>query len=162
VLSSSAPKLVYHTGPLEQATTISGFFRFSAWISIDQPDTDFAVRIYALDPAGSSLLLTFDTLRARYRLSPRFPVAVASREPQLYKFDAFNFVARQLRKGSRLRLTLGPIDSADSEKNYGGPGAVADEPGKDARVVRVRVFHDAAHPSSLYVPIGRPASASGA
>ena len=162
VLSSSMPKLVYHTEPLEQSTNISGFFRFSAWIAIDQPDTDFVVRIYALDPDGSSLLLTFDTLRARYRVSPRFPVMVTSRAPQLYKFEAFNFVSRQLRKGSRLRLTLSPIDSVDSERNYNGGGVVANELGKDAHAVRVRVFHDAAHPTSLYVPIGRLAPASGA
>ena len=92
MLSSSMPKLVYHTEPLEQSTNISGFFRFSAWIAIDQPDTDFVtVRIYALDPDGSSLLLTFDTLRARYRVSPRFPVMVTSRAPQLYIFEAFEF-----------------------------------------------------------------------
>jgi len=33
--------LVYHSAPFEKDTEISGFFKLSAWIGIDQPDTDF-------------------------------------------------------------------------------------------------------------------------
>ena len=35
-------QLVYHTAPFERDTEVSGFFKLSAWLAIDQPDTDFA------------------------------------------------------------------------------------------------------------------------
>jgi hypothetical protein len=34
---------------------------------------------------------------------------------------------------------------------------VAAESMKDARTVTVRLYHDRAHPSALFVPLGRPA-----
>ena len=36
-------QLVYHTAPFERDTEVSGFFKLSAWLAIDQPDTDFVV-----------------------------------------------------------------------------------------------------------------------
>jgi len=46
-----------------------------------------------------------------------------------------------------------------AEKNYNSGGVVAEETGKDARTVNVTLYHDAAHPSALYVPIAAPAPA---
>ena len=45
-----------------------------------------------------------------------------------------------------------------SEKNYNSGGVVAEETGKDARTVTVSLYHDAQHPSSLFVPIAAPSS----
>jgi hypothetical protein len=71
-------------------------------------------------------------------------------------FAHFTFVSRLIKQGSRLRLTLGPINSMNAEKNYNTGGVVAAESVKDARTVTVKLFHDAEHPSVLYVPIGQP------
>ena len=59
------------------------------------------------------------------------------------------------RKGHRLRLTVGPLDSIYWQKNYNSGGVVAEESPKDARPVRVSVFHDRDHPSVLHVPFGQ-------
>jgi hypothetical protein len=59
-------------------------------------------------------------------------------------------------KGSRLRLTISPINSMFSEKNYNASNPVSEQSMKDARAVTVTLFHDRAHPSALYVPIGQP------
>ncbi len=48
-------QLVYHTAPFERDTEISGFFKLSAWLAIDQPDTDFGVNVYEIRPDGSSI-----------------------------------------------------------------------------------------------------------
>lgn len=68
----------------------------------------------------------------------------------------FSFIARQLGKGSRLRLVFGPVDSIYAQRNYNSGGVVAEESGTDAREgeVTVRLYHDARHPSALHVPIG--------
>ena len=148
--------LVYHSAPFDKDTEISGFFKLSAWIGIDQPDTDFAVTISEIRPDGRSIALTSDLLRARYRESWREPKLIATRAAQRYDFDRFTFVSRQIGKGSRLRLTIAPINSIFSEKNYNSANPVSEQSMKDARPVTVTLFHDRAHPSALYVPFGQP------
>jgi len=147
-------QLVYHSAPFDRDTEISGFFRLSAWIAIDQPDTDFSVSIYEIRKDGSSIPLTVDLIRARYRESARAPKLIRTREPLRYDFDHFTFVAQEVKKGSRLRLTIGPVNSIYAEKNYNSGGVVATESMSDARPVNVALYHDAAHPSTLYVPLG--------
>ena len=43
-----------------------------------------------------------------------------------------------------------------SEKNYNSGGVVAEETGKDARTVTATLYHDAEHPSALYLPMAAP------
>lgn len=160
VLAGSGRQLIYHSPPFEQDTEVSGFFKLSAWLAIDQPDTDFSVAVYEIDADGDSILLSSDMVRARYRQGLRKPKLVNTREPLHYDFDRFSFVSRQVRKGSRLRLTIGPVDSMFSQKNYNSGGLVSAESMQDARTVTVKLFHDREHPSALYVPIA-PLAAPG-
>ena len=146
--------LVYHSVPFASDQEVAGFFRLTAWISINQPDTDFRASIYEIAADGRSLLLTRDWIRARYRESPRGAKLIRTTEPLCYEFQRFPFVARLISRGSRLRLVIGPINSIYSQKNFNSGGTVSDESMQDARAVRVRLFHDAEHPSALYVPIG--------
>ena len=53
VHAANGRQLVYHSAPFEQDTEMSGFFKFSAWIAIDQPDTDFRAMIYDVALDGS-------------------------------------------------------------------------------------------------------------
>jgi putative CocE/NonD family hydrolase len=156
VYARTGRQLVYHSAPFDKDTEVSGFFRLSAWIAIDQPDTDFAIAVYEIRRDGSSLPLTTDVMRARYRENPRTPKLVATREPLRYDFERFMFVSRQIKTGSRLRLVIGPSDSIYSQRNYNSGKDVAEESMQDARPVTVRLLHDEAHPSALYVPLGQP------
>ena len=149
-------QLVYHTAPFERDTEVSGFFKFDAWLAIDQPDTDFAANVYEVRPDGTSIALTGDVKRARYRESLRTPKLVTTREPLRYEFNGFTFVSRMLRQGSRLRLVIGPVHSMYSQKNFNSGGDVSSESMQDARAVTVKLYHDRAHPSALFVPLGQP------
>jgi uncharacterized protein len=153
LLRRNGKQLVYHTAPLTADTEIAGFFRFSAWLRIDQPDTDFSVDIYAIGPDGGSVYLAGDVLRARYRESLREAKLVKPGSVERYDFQRFTFVARELKRGSRLRLVIGPVNNFNMQKNYNSGGVVAQESAKDARKVTVELLHDAQHPSALYVPI---------
>jgi putative CocE/NonD family hydrolase len=155
VYAARGKQLVYHSAPFDADTEISGFFRLSAWLAIDQPDTDFQVNVYEVRADGSSVLLTTDIMRARYRENPREPKLIATRAPLRYDFERFTFVSRQVAKASRLRLVVAPINSMYVEKNYNTGGTVAEESVKDARVVTVKLYHDKSHPSALYVPLGQ-------
>jgi len=147
-------QLIYHGVPFDQDTEISGFFRLSAWIAIDQSDTDFRVDIYEIRGDGSAIPLTSDVLRARYRENAREPRPIRTKDPLRYEFEHFTFVSQEVKKGSRLRLIIGPINSIYREKNYNSGGAVEQESMADARPVTVTLYHDREHPSTLYVPLG--------
>lgn len=149
-------QLVYHTAAFEQDTQVSGFFRLSAWIAIDQPDTDFVVNVYEIGADGTSILLTTDLMRARYRESLREPKLIATQAPLRYDFERFTFISRQIKQGSRLRLHIASVDSIYAQKNYNSGKPVSEESMSDARPVTVRLYHDRAHPSALYVPFGQP------
>ena len=149
-------QLVYHTAPFERDTEITGYFKLSAWLAIDQPDTDFGVTVYEIRADGSSIMLTNDLKRARYREDPRTPQLVTTREPLRYDFDNFTFTSRLLRQGSRLRLIIAPVSSMYSQKNFNSGGDVSSESMRDARAVTVKLYHDGSRPSALYVPIGQP------
>jgi|HubBroStandDraft_4_1064222.scaffolds.fasta_scaffold01242_11 putative CocE/NonD family hydrolase len=148
-------QLIYHSAPFPADTELSGFFKLSAWLSIDQPDTDFGVAVYEIDNNGNSILLTTDVIRARYRESLREEKLIRTRDPLRYEFERFTFVSKLLKKGGRLRLIVGPIHSIYSQKNYNTGGTIAEDSVKNARLVTVKLFHDAAHSSVLYVPIGQ-------
>ena len=147
--------LVYHSEPFAQDTEITGFFKFVAWLSIDQPDTDFRVKIFEIDLNGASVQLTQASKRARYRENHRHATLIGTLEPLKYSFDTFTFVARLIKKGGRLRLVLGPVNSIYEEKNYNSGAGVSRESVKDARPTQVRLFHDMEHPTVLHVPLGK-------
>jgi uncharacterized protein len=148
-------QLIYHTAPFSRDTDVAGFFRFTAWMAIDQPDTDFRVTVYEIGIDGSSIQLTTDWMRARFRESFRESTLIDTTEPLCYEFERFMFVARRIKKGHRLRLVIGPINSIYWQKNYNSGGTAWEESIADARPVQVRVFHDSAHPSALHVPVAR-------
>jgi putative CocE/NonD family hydrolase len=155
VIHASVGKiLVYHSVPFERDTEISGFFKLAAWISIDQPDTDFRVRVYEIDLQGGSILLTSDCLRARYRASLREACLVSTHEPLLYSFERFTFVSRMIRKDHRLRLVIDSNNSIYEHRNYNCGGVVSAESQQESRRVTVRLFQDTVYPSVLSVPIG--------
>lgn len=154
VYAGSGKQLVYHSKPFEHGAEISGTFRLTAWIAIDQPDTDFWVSVHEITADGHSILLSTDLKRARYRESLRRATLVTTREPLRYDFDGFTFVSRELAAGSRLRLVIAPGDSINKQKNFNSGKPVAAETMQDARPVTVTLFHDAEHPSALLVPIG--------
>ena len=145
--------LIYHSAPFEEDTEISGNVRLVASIAMDVPDTDFEVNLYEILPNGGSVLLTGDSLRARYRESTRKPTAVDPGQIVKYDFRGFTFFSRRIAKGSRLRLMLRSPNSIGVEKNYNSGGVVATESGKDARTAHISLYHDAEHASFLELPI---------
>jgi uncharacterized protein len=156
VLAKEGKQLIYHSAPFESDTEVSGFFQVRLWISIDQPDTDFLISIYEIGPDGSSILLTVDCQRARYRESLYKEALITDPIPLLYNFDSFTFVSRLLKRGSRIRMVLGPIDTIYTQKNYNSGTPVSMQSAREGVPVTVRVFQGQSHPSVVIVPMGRP------
>jgi putative CocE/NonD family hydrolase len=147
---------IYHGEAFPDATELTGFPKLTVWLSMDVPDTDLEAALYEILPDGSSVFLSGATMRARYRESPRQEKLVPAGKPEKYVFDNFTFFSRRIAKGSRLRLLVHCINSIFAQKNYNGGGVVADETARDAKTAHVTLLHDAAHPSALEIPIGKP------
>jgi uncharacterized protein len=145
--------VVYHSEPFAEATELTGNVRFTASIAIDVPDTDFSVALFEIKSDGGSVLLTGDSMRARYRESIRKETLVKPGEINRYVFDHFTFISRRIAKGSRLRLVFGAGSSIYGEKNYNSGGVVVNESAKDAKTAHVTIYHDAQHPSFIELPI---------
>jgi uncharacterized protein len=145
--------VVYHSDPFAEATEVTGDVKLSIWLALDVPDTDLSATLYEILPDGSSVLLTNDEMRARYRESQTEPRMVAPGQVLRYDFDGFTWFSRRVSKGSRLRLVFGCINSSSSEKNFNTAGEVKNETGKDARVAHVTIYHDPDHPSVLEIPV---------
>jgi uncharacterized protein len=156
IYAAGGRHLVYHSEPFALDTEITGFFKLSLWLSIDQADTDFRALVYEVAIDGSALQLSSDWLRARHRQNFRAERLIDTQAPLRYDFEHFTFISRRICKGYRLRLVIGPINSLYSQKNYNSGGVVSRESMRDARAVTVRLLHDATHPSALYVPLGQP------
>jgi putative CocE/NonD family hydrolase len=147
--------LVYHTDAFSRDTEITGWIKFTTWISLDVPDTDFNVRVSEVLSNGKAISLTQDLMRARYRNSLRMEELVKPGEVNQYVFDGFTYFSRRIAKGSRLRLVICSPNSIFIEKNYNNGGVVAEESARDARVAHITLYHDLEHPSYLEIPIGR-------
>ena len=108
-----------------------GFFRLSAWIALDQPDTDLQAQIFEITllTAAASCSPTDRIARAIARACA-LRVFVTTRKPLLYDFKRFTFVSRQLAAGSRLRLVV-QSDQFDlyTEKLQLGEGGIGRDDG---------------------------------
>ncbi len=147
--------VVYHSDPFPEATEISGSVKLTVWMAMDVPDTDFSVTLYEILLDGTSVQLSQDAIRARYRASLREAKLIRPGETLRYDFDGFTWFSRRVSKGSRLRLVLNCINTTGTEKNYNSGGKVEAESGEDARVAHVTVYHDSEHPSALEIPVVR-------
>ena len=145
--------MIYHSPPLEVDTEVSGFLKVKAFISLDVPDTDLSVSVNEMRPDGTSILVGQDHIRARYRNSVDKVELVTPGEVNLYEFDSFNFSSRVLKKGSRVRLLLRPLNSPYYGKNFNSGGRLGYETATDARIATITLHHDARYKSRLELPV---------
>ena len=146
---------VYHSAAFSKATEITGWVKLKVWMSLNVPDTDFAVSLSEVLPNGKVIKLSWDFMRARYRESLREEKLIVPGEINQYTFDGFTFFSRRVAKGSRLRLIISCPNTIYLQKNYNSGGVVADETDKDAQTAQITLHHDAEHPSCLEIPVAK-------
>ncbi len=145
--------LVYHTEPLKEEMHIAGYLNLKLYLEMNVPDADIAAYFYEIKPDGTSIYLTYSFIRARYRNSLEKPELVKFGEINLYEMKAYNFFARTLEKGSRLRLVVFPLNTPEMQKNYCGGGIVSQETKNDTRGAVIKLYHNEKYQSTLEIPI---------
>lgn len=145
--------LIYHSEPFEKEKEVSGFFELDAYIEADVKDMDIWTEIFEIKADGSSILLTSDIIRARYRDGIEQEKLLEPGKAYLYKFRNFTFISRMIEKGSRLRLIISSPNSLLFQKNYCSGGKIINETAKDAHTAHIKIYHDVNHPTVLRMPI---------
>jgi len=144
--------MVYSTPVLEQAVEVTGPIELCLFVASSARDTDFTGKLVDVYPDGRAMILTEGILRARYRDS--------FTEPELLEPDAIYELrldlwatANVFLPGHRIRLEVSSSNFPRFDRNSNTGGEIASEAVGQYRPAINRIFHDAAHPSRLFLPI---------
>ena len=74
----------------------------------------------------------------------------------------FNWMARRIPAGARLRLSIAPLNSPNFQKNFNTGGRIGYEKLQDAQIAHIKIFHDANRASRLTLPLAAPVARIGA
>ncbi|HEY5103011.1 MAG TPA: CocE/NonD family hydrolase, partial [Steroidobacteraceae bacterium] len=149
----------FHSEALPSATELAGQMRLTLVCQADAPDFDLWAQVLMVSPDGSSVRLGEDIRRARFRHGPFKEELLKPHEIIEIPFE-FNWAARRIPAGARLRLTIAPLNSPNYQKNYNAGGRSGYETLADARIANIEIFHDAKHPSRLVLPLAAAAPTS--
>lgn len=145
--------LVYSTPVFQRNFTITGPVKLILYASSSAVDTDFTAVLTDVSPDGFARNLTAGIIRARYRDS--MEKAVFMKPGTIYRFtinlwDTGNvFLA-----GHRLRVDVSSSDFPRFDRNLNT--RQSPETGSHWVKATNTVYHDAAHPSALVVPVVQP------
>ena len=142
--------LVYTTDPLSDPLTVVGRVTVTLWASSDAKDTDFTAKLCDVYPDGRSMLVADGIVQARHRnaltsqefLTPGFIYA--------FPIDLWS-TAIVFAPGHSIRLSISSSNAPrfETNPNTGEPF----RQNTTTRVARQTVYHSAAFPSALYLPV---------
>lgn len=144
--------LSFHSEPFERATEIAGQMHLALTCESDTPDFDLWAEVQMVLPDGSAIRLGEDIRRARFRDGPFNPQLLEPGQTVQIPFE-FNWLARRIPAGARLRLTIAPLNSPNYQKNFNTGGRIGYEKIGDARIAHIKIFHDAQRASRLTLPL---------
>jgi len=144
--------LVYSTPALELAVEVTGPIELRLFVSSSAPDTDFTGKLVDVYPDGRAMILTEGILRARYRNSFNEPKLM---EPGTVYELRLNLwaTANVFLPGHRIRLEVSSSNFPRFDRNSNTGGVIASEARDQYQPAVNHIFHDAAHPSHLVLPI---------
>jgi putative CocE/NonD family hydrolase len=144
--------LCYSTPVLEKGVEVTGPITLVLYISSSARDTDFTGKLVDVYPDGRAEILTDGILRARYRESFSEPKLL---EPeQIYELRLDLWATSNLFKaGHRIRLEVSSSNFPRFDRNTNTGGVIETETRQDFVIAVNRIYHDAAHPSHLILPI---------
>jgi uncharacterized protein len=147
------PDVLVYTGPvLERPLLICGPLRVKLYAATSAKDTDWMAKVLDVYPDGRAIRLYDGAIRARFRQGHHREEFIPPGEAAEYEIDCWA-TCIDLQPGHRLRLeiTSSALYKYDLNLNTGGPI------GRETQAILAQqtVYHDAAHPSHLLLPVLR-------
>ena len=131
---------------------MTGPIALELFVASSARDTDFTGKLVDVYPDGRAMILTEGILRARYRTSFTEPELLEPDAVYKLRLDLWA-TANVFLPGHRIRLEVSSSNFPRFARNSNTGGVVASEAASDYRPAINRIFHDAAHPSRLILPI---------
>lgn len=148
-LESRPDVLSYTSEPLNQDMEVTGPVIVKLWAASDARDTDFVARLIDVHPDGFAQNLCDGIIRARYRNGDT-PELLQPNHPYEFTIDLWA-TSNLFKEGHRVRLDIASASFPrwDRNPNTGEPF------GQSAYMhsAHQTILHDAAHPSSVILPI---------
>ena len=142
--------LVYTSGALRRDMEVTGPVQVVLYASTTARDTDFTAKLVDVFPDGSARILTDGILRLRYRDSLEKPAPARPGEVYKLKLDA-GVTSNLFRKGHRIRMEISSSNFPRFDRNPNTGGTVSAE--KQVRKAEQVIYHDAARPSCVMLPV---------
>ena len=157
-LNSRADVLSFQTPALEEDVEVTGPIRMRLWAASSAVDTDFTAKLVDAYPSGGdyagglAINVTDSIIRARYRNGWERPEMMTPGEPYEFVFELYP-TSYVFRAGHRIRLDVSSSNwpRFDVNPNTGGPLGLE----RSHQVAVQSVFHDAARPSHVVLPLQR-------
>jgi uncharacterized protein len=142
--------LVYSTPPLAQDLNVTGPVRAELYVSSSAVDTDFVVMLTDVAPDGVAHNIADGIVRMRYRDSLERQDFL---EPgKIYKINVDLWATSNVfLAGHTLRLDIAGSNFPRFDRNLNTQASP--ETGNEGISATNRVYHDAAHPSALILPV---------
>ena len=142
--------LVYQTPPLEHDVEVVGPLTFRLHAASSALDTDWTVRVVDVYPDGLPVNVSYGILRGRYRDSWETPTPLEPARPYEYVISMVP-TGISFKAGHRIRVDVSSSDFPNYDRNHNtGLNYWEDSTFVTARQT---VFHDAARPSHIVLPI---------
>ena len=144
--------LSFHTETLADDLTLAGPLTADLFVSTSGTDADFVVKVIDELPDGTQRLVRAEVMRGRFRNSFSKPEAFKPNEPTEVKYELPD-VLHTFKKGHRLLVqvqsTWFPLVDRNPQKFV----SISQAEAKDFQKATIRIYHDAQHPSALWVPV---------
>ncbi|HEY3380905.1 MAG TPA: CocE/NonD family hydrolase [Vicinamibacterales bacterium] len=147
-----ADVLVYSTPALDRDLEVTGNVSVELFAASSAVDTDFTAMLVDVEPSGLARLVADGIVRARYRRSTTKAETIVPCATNRYAIDLWA-TSNVFKAGHRIRLYVSSSNFPrfDRNLNTGEPILGATR----AVTARQHVYHDAARPSALLLPVIR-------
>ena len=155
--------LTYETAPLKDSMTVTGRLKADIFLSSTGTDADLIVKlidvlpgpepgITAAVPAGYQRLVRAEVFRCKFRNSYERPEPLVPGQPAEVAFN-MNEIAHTFKKGHRIMVQVQsswfPLVDINPQTFVNIPTAGE----ADFQKATIRIYHDAAHPSGITLPV---------
>ncbi len=149
-LEQRSDVLVYRSAPLPHDVEVTGSTTVTLWAESTATDTDFTAKLTVVKPDGETVNLNNGILRTSFRDSLSNPTTTTPGQPTEYRIEVWP-TSYQYRAGDRIGLEISSSDYPQfaPNPNTGEPFGQS----TDTKVATQTILHDAAHPSSITVPV---------
>jgi putative CocE/NonD family hydrolase len=154
--------LVYQTEPLTDPLTVTGRLKADIYLSSTGTDADLVVKLIdvmpgndeagSIAPAGYQRLVRAEVFRCKFRNSYERPEALVPGQPAEVAFD-INEIDHVFKKGHRIMVQVQsswfPLVDLNPQTFVNIPTCSE----SDFKKATIRIYHDAAHPSGITLPV---------